>query len=167
MSQITCRALMLAGCAVAFAAGSRLDAQDAPAGPLHMTAFAVNLSGVGRARPQTLQIVIDTPADVPLDVFRRLTAACARPVSLYLDRFHAFTPGRKAAAQRCVIVLPAAARDAIGPEWIEDATAEADVVWAEPAVAQGRSSLEPADELEGRPGEWRWRPAAAVTSACS
>jgi hypothetical protein len=61
MSQTTRRALMMAGCAAALWAGSRPDvhAQDAPAGPLSMTAFAVNLSGVGRARPQTLQIVIE------------------------------------------------------------------------------------------------------------
>jgi hypothetical protein len=59
MSQITPRVLMAGGVAV-LAACSGLFAQDAAAWmPLHMTAFAVNLSGVGRARPQTLQIVIE------------------------------------------------------------------------------------------------------------
>jgi hypothetical protein len=58
MSQITPRVL-LAGCAVVLAACSGLSAEDAATRPLHMTAFAVNLSGVGRARPQTLQIVIE------------------------------------------------------------------------------------------------------------
>jgi hypothetical protein len=37
-----------------------LPAQEPPApAPLRMTAFAVNLSGIGSARPQTLQIVIE------------------------------------------------------------------------------------------------------------
>ena len=59
MSKITPRVLMAGGAAV-LAACSGLFAQDAAAGtPLHMTAFAVNLSGVGRARPQNLQIVIE------------------------------------------------------------------------------------------------------------
>lgn len=61
MPDMTRRALVVVGClAGVVAADRRLSAQDAPAPtPLRMTAFAVNLSGVGAARPQTLQIVID------------------------------------------------------------------------------------------------------------
>ena len=55
------RTVLMVGClAGALAADRSPLAQDAPAGaPLRMTAFAVNLSGVGRTRPQTLQIVIE------------------------------------------------------------------------------------------------------------
>ena len=55
------RTVLMVGClAVALAADRSPFAQDAPEGTtLRMTAFAVNLSGVGRTRPQTLQIVIE------------------------------------------------------------------------------------------------------------
>ena len=61
MTRSSRRVLALAGClAGAVLAGRSLLAQDAEKPkPLHMTAFAVNLSGVGAARPQTLQIVIE------------------------------------------------------------------------------------------------------------
>lgn len=56
MSPVTRLAVLTMACLAAADRGP--FAQDAPT-PLHMTAFAVNLSGVGRARPQTLQIVIE------------------------------------------------------------------------------------------------------------
>jgi len=61
MTRLNRRALVVVGClAGAVAAGRSLHAQDAEKPkPLSMTAFAVNLSGVGAARPQTLQIVIE------------------------------------------------------------------------------------------------------------
>src|SRR5262245_54078422 len=63
MTQITRRAVLVAGCLAAVCPGGPVSlAQDPPAPtplPFRMTAFAVNLSGVGRARPQTLQIVIE------------------------------------------------------------------------------------------------------------
>ena len=61
MTRSSRRVLALAGVlASAVLAGRSLPAQDAEKPkPLHLTAFAVNLSGVGAARPQTLQIVIE------------------------------------------------------------------------------------------------------------
>ena len=62
MTRSTCFAAWIASLAAVVTTGSGLSAQDtaAPAPlPFRMTAFAVNLSGIGRARPQTLQIVIE------------------------------------------------------------------------------------------------------------
>ena len=62
MTPSTRHAAWIACLAAAVTSASALFAQDAPAPapvPFRMTAFAVNLSGIGRARPQTLQIVIE------------------------------------------------------------------------------------------------------------
>jgi hypothetical protein len=58
MRQMTRRAVSIVGCLAGLLAAGGSPAADAPPA-LHLTAFAVNLSGVGRARPQTLQIVIE------------------------------------------------------------------------------------------------------------
>jgi hypothetical protein len=58
MPHATRARLATAACAAALAAGPVVSAQEAGS-PLRLTAFAVNLSGVGRARPQNLQIVIE------------------------------------------------------------------------------------------------------------
>jgi len=61
MAEMNRRGFVLAGCAAfVAAAGENASALDEPAAkPLRMTAFAVNMSGVGRANPQTLQIAIE------------------------------------------------------------------------------------------------------------
>jgi len=61
MTRSSRRAVLRAGwLAATVLAAQGLHAQDAEKPkPLHLTAFAVNLSGVGAARPQTLQIVIE------------------------------------------------------------------------------------------------------------
>ncbi len=56
------RAASIACLAAVVGSGAGLTAQDTPTTaplPFRMNAFAVNLSGIGRARPQTLQIVIE------------------------------------------------------------------------------------------------------------
>jgi hypothetical protein len=59
MRQITRRALSMVGCLAGVLAADRSPSAQEATGPLRLNAFAVNLSGVGRARPQTLQIVIE------------------------------------------------------------------------------------------------------------
>ena len=97
----------------------------------------------------TLQIVLETGEEFPFDVFRRIEAATRRDVNVYLDRFHEFTPGRKAGAQRIVTVFPAASRDRMDPEWIDDALARTDVVWEAECGDRRLTETE-------RRGEWMW-----------
>lgn len=60
MTEMKRRGFVLAGCvALAAAAGSARALEEPGEKPLRMTAFAVNLSGVGRSNSQTLQIVIE------------------------------------------------------------------------------------------------------------
>jgi radical SAM superfamily enzyme YgiQ (UPF0313 family) len=104
----------------------------------------------------TIQIVLETREEFPFDVFRGLEAATKRDVNVYLDRFHEFTPGRKAGAQRIVTVFPAASRGRMDPEWIADALERTDVVWAS---EDGDRRLV---ELERR-GEWAWEDTRCAT----
>jgi hypothetical protein len=77
----------------------------------------------------TLQIILETRAVFPFDVFKGLRAACRREKNIYLDRFYEFTPGQKPGAQRLVTLFPAEARAEIDREWVEDSAAHADVAW--------------------------------------
>lgn len=111
----------------------------------------------------TLQVVLETEEDFPLDVFRRLKQASARRENVYLDRFHEFSPGRSIESCRIVTVLPEAFRSRMDPSWTDDALSHCDLVWAgrEPS-ARSLSSLE-------RDGEWLWSSAAHMESplACA
>jgi len=98
----------------------------------------------------TLQLVLETAGEFPFDVFQRLKTACARDVNVYLDRFHEFTPGRKTGAQRIVALLPAGDRAQMDPEWVADALAHTDIVWA-----HGEDIPRELIALD-RDGEWHW-----------
>jgi hypothetical protein len=96
----------------------------------------------------TLQVVVDTDAEFPLDVLEELGAASAPTVALYLDRYHAFTPGAPPAARRLVVALPANAWKRIDADWVDTALQLADVVWLEPRGRKGTP------RPGARPGEW-------------
>jgi radical SAM superfamily enzyme YgiQ (UPF0313 family) len=84
----------------------------------------------------TLQLVLEPRAAEPGEMARQLTpdfleallAECqARPT--YLDKFYALQPGSSNGAKRLIFVLPAAWRDALHPDWIENIGETAALVW--------------------------------------
>jgi radical SAM superfamily enzyme YgiQ (UPF0313 family) len=98
----------------------------------------------------TLQLVIETGGEFPLDVFTGLRAASARSENSYLDRFFEFTPSSTSGSLRFVCVFPAAKRASIDPDWVAGALRHSDVVWVQPPA--GRDQVRPA----GQAGEWVW-----------
>ncbi|MCB9879710.1 MAG: B12-binding domain-containing radical SAM protein [Planctomycetes bacterium] len=96
----------------------------------------------------TLQVVLQTAEEFPLDVLDALAEACAPQVRLYLDRFYEFAPGAPAAARRLVVALPDAAKEALDDDWIETVLQQADVVWL------GADGAAAALEPTCRAGEW-------------
>ncbi|MFO1078122.1 MAG: radical SAM protein [Planctomycetota bacterium] len=97
----------------------------------------------------TLQVVLATEDDFPLDVLDALARAAEPTVAIYLDRYHAFSPGSPPAARRLCVELPAAARDRIDGGWVDAALQLADVVWLEDSASAA------APRPDSRPGEWR------------
>src|SRR5262245_37063985 len=82
----------------------------------------------------TLQLVLEPAggdnvcASLGRPVLEALTMACQfRPT--YLDRFYALQPGRSNGAKRLVLVLPAALRFQVSPEWLDEAGDHATLVW--------------------------------------
>jgi radical SAM superfamily enzyme YgiQ (UPF0313 family) len=112
-----------------------------------------------------LEVVVETGRDFPLDVYKALRAAAARPEESYLERFYALTSRAGLGRVRMVTVLPAARRPAIDPDWVDDALLHSDVVWVEEGA--GESGLAEGDV----PGVWSWRRGAQregrAPTACS
>ncbi len=65
-------------------------------------------------------LVLDTDGEFPFDLFDAIEAASATPENLYLERVREYLPGRPPLMRRIAVVLPAAARPALDPEWVRD-----------------------------------------------
>jgi hypothetical protein len=65
-------------------------------------------------------LVLDTDGEFPFDLFDALEAASGTPENLYLERVREYLPGRPPLMRRFAVVLPAAARPVLDPEWIRD-----------------------------------------------
>jgi hypothetical protein len=79
----------------------------------------------------TLQVVLEPIGEtrhVTPALLESLLAVCQeRPT--YLDKFYALQPGRPNGAKRLIVVLPAARRRSVDPDWLTEIGATASVVW--------------------------------------
>jgi radical SAM superfamily enzyme YgiQ (UPF0313 family) len=81
----------------------------------------------------TLQIVLE-PGSIE-DLFELNTGwlawlfAVGQERPTYLDKFYALQPGRASGAKRLVLLLPAAFRLRLGPDWVGDVGEFATIVW--------------------------------------
>ncbi len=75
----------------------------------------------------TLQVVIETGAEFPFDVFDELERAFAVPEHVYLDRYHEWTPGSPRAARRVAVALAGTDLHRLDPAWLDDAGARATI----------------------------------------
>jgi radical SAM superfamily enzyme YgiQ (UPF0313 family) len=84
----------------------------------------------------TLQVVLDPATDDPGAVMNDLSAvllggllAVCQETPTYLDKFFALQPGSLNGAKRLVVVLPAALRGRLDPDWIEEIGSVATLAW--------------------------------------
>jgi radical SAM superfamily enzyme YgiQ (UPF0313 family) len=94
----------------------------------------------------TLQVLIETGEEFPLDVVDALRVAMHGEERVYLDRYHEWTPGSPRAARRITVAMPAASRARVDVDWIEGLLGDADLVWS----GDGPRRVEAAE----RSGEW-------------
>ena len=102
----------------------------------------------------TLQVVLEPMGETDVagaahaHTLDALSAACQeRPT--YLDRFYALQPGRPNGAKRLIALLPLALRAQVDAEWIEEAGAQATLVW---------SGLDPTGDGQLESFEYGWMP---------
>jgi radical SAM superfamily enzyme YgiQ (UPF0313 family) len=104
----------------------------------HRHAMTEAIRALLRANPfTTLQVVLEPSGEPAAPTVRRdlgppllseLRAACLDEPT-YLDKVHAFQPGRPSGAKRLIVLLPAALRDRLGLAWSDDVGSLATVVW--------------------------------------
>jgi radical SAM superfamily enzyme YgiQ (UPF0313 family) len=104
----------------------------------HRGAMTEAIRALLRPNPfTTLQVVLEPTGepempsvrrDLSLPLLTELRAACLDEPT-YLDKVHAFQPGRPSGAKRLIILLPAALRERLGLAWSEDVGSVATVVW--------------------------------------
>jgi radical SAM superfamily enzyme YgiQ (UPF0313 family) len=110
----------------------------------------------------TLQVVLEPSGELTPETVRRqvgprllgdLMAACQADPT-YLDKFYALQPGRSNGAKRLLVLLPLALREALPPEWLEEMSDSATLVWETEPEETGRE-----DQMEAH--EYAWPRAAA------
>lgn len=95
----------------------------------------------------TLQIVLEPTARLeavtPRPLERLWATALEQPT--YLDRSYALQPGRPIGAKRLIVLLPAARRETLDPEWLEALSGLASLAWkledAEAALCDAAAAL--------------------------
>jgi radical SAM superfamily enzyme YgiQ (UPF0313 family) len=75
------------------------------------------------------------------DFLGELAAAC-QEFPTYLDRYYLLHPGPARGSRRLVVLLPAALRDSLGPDWCDDVGELASIVWRGPGGPE-EADMEP------------------------